>query len=226
MTIETGSNTQERGWVEILRLDDEKLKAAIGRVNAYRNLLADQYQGVTVTQGEEWCEFKDFERVIGLRARPEELKTAPTKLRKVFKDIGLDDSDPVSLRLTLPPSGSSFKLRIEPDEITDDKIGITLSSNHSGGELIAPAYNGYRLTEPMGVKEIPFFSPDDTEHMFTGRLADKVKDAYMAIGIYSGHTPHGWDVYVRTNPRRVNKIMTSAGNWVPKLLDRRRKPQV
>lgn len=222
MNAEKRPSKKAQGWAEIWRSDDAKLQKAVSRVYAHRNLTDDQYVGVNVTRGKEWSVFSEFEKIISLELTPGELKAAPRAVRRVFKDIGVKSSDRVSLQLTLPPVGSYFKVTIIPDEITDDRIGITLSSIPKEGEVIAPAYQSMHSSlniEPPIVKPIPFFPTAFDKPMVAETRAYNARLAYKSI---AGNVD-GNDMFARSHPHMI-EIMTAVGNWAADLLGTRRKP--
>ncbi len=221
MNAEKRPSKKGQGWAEIWQSDNAKLQRAASRVNAYRDLAQDQYVGVNVAQGEEWPAFEDFETIISLELTPRELKSAPRAVRRVFRDIGVKKSDRVSLQLTLPPVGSSFKVTIIPHEITDDRIGITLSSIAKEGEVIAPVYQSMHSslnTEPSIVKPIPFFPSSGDKPTVAETRAHNARLAYKSI---AGNVD-GNDLFARSHPHMI-EIMTAAGNWAADLLESRKQ---
>lgn len=217
MSIERGPNKTELGWIDILQANDERIKAAARQVCSFRGITEKEYE---VTIGARWADSYGTHKTISFNPTQEELREAPEAIKKVLKDIGVGSLNQVSLELGIPMWNrpvfySSFLLTIRPEEITDDRIGITLSPEPGKVELIGLKRNGELL-----VKESMFFGEFGLYSRFRikGKRASNVEKFYKDI-IGDPHPGGKLDHH----PYMV-EILTSAADWVTALLESRKKP--
>lgn len=119
----------------------------------------------------------------------------------------------MAIEIDLPPGGMSFRFTIRPEEVTDDRLGITLSSRVKDGEIIAPVYEeGWQ--NPSVVRAFKF-----DEYPAVNGKAITVQHTYRGI---TGNVD-GNNVSARNHPHMI-EIMTAAANWSTALVAARRKP--
>lgn len=226
MSAEHRSDRSSRkglSWVETWKAGDSELQTAVRQICAYRNINEADYEGVTVTEGQEFFFHRtEIPEIISFDLTPAEIRSSPKAIRGVLKDIGVSSTDKVSLQLGIPSADIGFLLTIRPYSITDKRIGITLSTVTKDGAVIAPAfYDRSRWDEIIpDVKTLPFF-PFSGENYIKQTRSVRAYNAWFAYRGISGNVDGSGGT--RSHPYLV-EIMTSAAEWATPLLALRKKP--
>lgn len=215
---------QQQGWMGVWQANEKRWNAAMNRLWDLTQLRADHYDGIRsfIIPGEEVLSKSEIAvpaRGIALKLTPKELGSAPPAIKRIMQDIGVKTTDKVSLELASFPKRSELAITIRPDEITDSKVGIILSTMKNRGAIIAPAYG--KLGELPTIESFPFISASfyANQEKKQGGKAGNISLAYMRI--VGGHS-NDWRPS-NFHPDMI-EIMTSAANWLPLLIAARKKP--
>lgn len=206
-----------RGWREVWNTDEAKIKSAIRKVRRLTGLTPDGFEGVSFsTRKETRYDWITDYSVVGLEPSQAELESTPKPLRKMLVDLGIKPKDRVALEFS--SSLFEFDFTVKPEEITEDRVGITLSTTPFRAAVIALLKSHYSFEDgkvvansfSLGVKGHPYC-------FLKGARVSEITDSYGYIyrNIQS-NDPKSW------HPDMV-EILSRAANWGTTLVASRRK---
>ncbi len=182
----------EHGHLADIRLDRQRLAAAVVDVQSLRTLNPTEYDSEKVMVTE-----RDAHGVSEVTLMPtsEDIHYAPLPISKVFKDLGFTgNDDPVSLKFHMHGDGEGFDVTYS--RIGEEIVGVTLSTAPEKGSV-----NG------NSGKVLPFFpNPGDHVEKMTER------EAVLAAGyknIVKGENPHRTSILVSTVSWAKNFLRSS-----------------
>jgi hypothetical protein len=216
------------GWTEINRSGDSRVSTAVDQIRELRSVNPKDYLGVSKRFGPEDAKFYYSETcpsIISLKPTYKEFTGAPEAVQRVFRDLGFKSVEEFSIEITIPTSGANFDFSIVPAEITDDRIGITLSTTKSNGGLFILNNHFYELTETKNAQQpaVEFF-PFEQENQYplieraAGVNNTRVKFAYYTYAHLNKERSY---IGKPANPYMI-KIVEALAQWGTTIITERK----
>lgn len=206
-----------RGWSEVWNGSESKINSASRKVKRLVNSDPGKFENVSFSSGEEKFPGSNTHyKKVSVEPNQAELEAAPRALKRILKDLGIKPEDKVSIELYERSLG--FDFTVKPGEVTEDRLGMTLSTNPCRTAIFAPIKSEYKWTDGKVVTD-PFVHGigDNPFYLFKGERTRMVKDSYEDIFKFNGNDIRSW------NPNLVN-MLTEAANWGAALVTSRKNP--
>src|SRR5687767_1830747 len=108
-----------KSWGEIIDSEHARVQSLKDRASALLQMDPKAHEGVRVSEAEFETTWGAYTTMVFLDATTEELKTAPTPIKRVLKDLGIKLTDNVTVGLEIP-SSDLYRFRVEPQPVRDD----------------------------------------------------------------------------------------------------------
>jgi len=196
-----------KGWGEIWGDSDQQVKRAIRRVKTFTGLNPDTFDGLTFsTRSVTHIVLPTEHKVVELEPSPEELIRAPRAIRRVFRDLGLQPENGVTLEYASWPWG--FDFTVKPKEVTEDRVGIRLSTTPCRAAIIAPLESSYPWE--VGKVILDTFSHGISDNRFLSLRGERARALIDAYGyIFRSMGPNN----ERSWHPDIVKILSESSNW-------------
>ena len=180
-----------------------------------RDLRVEEYQGIS--HSDRWLQGLGVQRYV-LDLNLEDYLLAPQVVRDLMiYDLGIQPDMCSSLDLNVHHYERAFSFSLKPNlrDITDDMIGILLTSNNTVGGIWAPVYD-----YSHDVKPIITLATFDRWHILKGRANDAFwKYRNLLAQIYE--MPHPFDM-PPANHTPIPVLMENIANWATALVEKRK----
>jgi hypothetical protein len=119
------------GWIEAVQGVETNIERAIEYVYSLRDIYPEAYDITT-----DHIELQNQKySTISIALKAAEIQTAPEAIHRLFQDIGVTTQDKVLVELNIPEEPTHFIVSYIPEQITDSKVGIVLSTQHDTGSV-------------------------------------------------------------------------------------------
>jgi len=191
------------GWVDTWEQQENELLRAAEDVKEFFN-----DPGLVVSQH---CLEDFFFRPRTVDVRPACFQAAPSAIQRVFLDLGISERDAFSLEFGLPLKGTGFNFSITPEEVTDKRFGIKLSTikvdpfGKEQGQVITP-----KGKMELNIAEYAGRRDGDKKLARIGSTYNRISREYEVE-----------DKKMITHPFKL-KIMVGAAQWGKNIMESRR----
>jgi hypothetical protein len=201
MATEQTTELGPKGWIAEVENLPQRLTEAGKKLHSFRNVTGSEFDPQVNVDRNDF-----FDTLLILFSpTPEELEKAPQAIKMVLEDLGLSQQEEIKVKIILnevaqdPKWHHNFNLTLGPNEVTADKIGISLSS--LGGISV------------FGPTTKRFDGIHQYVNAFYGRGAH-VNEIYVGLGSVFTGWPHPF----------MAEILSSGADWITDILNNRRKP--